>query len=275
MTTLMFPGQGSQVKGMGADVFSKFPVEVKQASECLGYAIDDLCLNDPNQQLNNTLYTQPALYVVEALMYLSRQGEFQPGYFIGHSLGEYVALFAAGSFDFITGLQLVKKRAELMSTASGGGMLAVVNLSQDRIDSLLKSQGLNAIDYANYNSPKQVVLSGAALDISKAQSILSAEATLCMPLRVSGAFHSHLMQGAADVFAQTLEGFEMVAPRVPVIANVNALPYDGTNIRKNLAEQITSAVQWTETIRYLKSKGESEFVEMGPGNVLTRLMLQN
>lgn len=276
MTTYMFPGQGSQIKGMGAELFAQFPVEVKMAQEILGYSIEDLCINDPKQQLGNTAYTQPALFVVEALSFKAKleQGT-KPEYCIGHSLGEYAALFAAGAFDFATGLKLVQKRGELMAQASAGGMLAVVNLSAERIRALLQSNELNTIDFANYNSSKQVVLSGPAGDISKANEILSKEAMMCVPLRVSGAFHSRYMEAAAKEFEKFINQFEMSHLHVQVIANVTAQPYTDTVIKENLVKQITSPVRWSESISYLKNKGESEFIEIGPGNVLTRLMAQN
>lgn len=191
MTIYMFPGQGSQTKGMGIELFSYFSEQIKQADEILGYSVKELCLDDPQQQLNNTEYTQPALYIVEALSFLARVSEEPPpNYLIGHSLGEYAALFAAGAFDFGTGLKLVKKRGELMAKATGGGMLAVINLAEDRIKSLLQTHDLDSIDFANFNSPKQIVLSGPAADIAKANEILAQEALMCLPLKVSGAFHS-------------------------------------------------------------------------------------
>lgn len=276
MTTFMFPGQGSQVKGMGAEVFSAFPNEVKQAQEVLGYSIVDLCLNDSNQQLGNTAYTQPALFVVEALTYKAKQAAgLKPTYCIGHSVGEYAALYAAGAFDFVTGLKLVQKRGELMSQATSGGMLAVIDLSNDRIKSLLEANGINSIDFANYNSSKQVILSGPTDAINKANEVLSKEAMMCMPLRVSGAFHSRYMDAAAREFEQFINQFSMSPLHTQVIANVTALPYTDSSVKENLVKQITSSVRWSETIRFLKNKGESEFIEIGPGTVLTRLMAQN
>lgn len=276
MTVYMFPGQGSQVKGMGADLFSLFPNELKKANELLGYSIEDLCLNDPNQQLSSTQFTQPALYFVEALSFMSKQsGGANLKYFIGHSLGEYVALYAAGAFDLITGLKLVHKRGELMSKAVGGGMLAVINLDADRIKHLLQEHELNAIDVANYNSSKQIVLSGKNTDILKANEILAKEAMMCVPLKVSGAFHSHYMQPAAKEFEQYIEQFTFYPLRAQVIANATAKPYTQDNIKELLVKQITHSVLWSDTISYLKAKGESEFIEIGPGNVLIRLMAQN
>lgn len=275
MSVYMFPGQGSQVKGMGADLFGKFPTEVQLANDILGYSIADLCINDPLQQLMNTQYTQPALYVVEALAFLARQSAPKPNFCIGHSLGEYSALFAAGCFDFTTGLKLVKKRGELMAQASGGGMLAVINLPVERARVLLQANGLGSIDFANYNSNSQIVLSGPAADIAKANDVLSKEAMMCVPLRVAGAFHSRYMLDAANEFASYIQQFEFTEPHIQVIANVTAEPYTQALIKDYLVRQITSPVRWTDIIRYLKQKGESEFLEVGPGNVLARLMSQN
>lgn len=276
MATYMFPGQGSQLKGMGAELFNQFPEQVKLANEILGYSIEELCVTDPKQQLGNTEYTQPALYVVETLSFLVRYRDgVKPNYCIGHSLGEYAALFAAGAFDFATGLKLVKKRGELMAKASGGGMLAVVGLTTDQIKSLLQLNELNSIDFANYNSSKQIVLSGSTADIGKANEVLSKEAMMCIPLKVSGAFHSRYMQPAANEFEQFIAPFLFSSLHIQVISNVTAQPYTDKNVKENLVKQITSSVRWVEIISYLKNTGETQFVEIGPGTVLTRLMAQN
>ncbi|KTC88826.1 ACP S-malonyltransferase [Fluoribacter dumoffii] len=275
MTVYMFPGQGSQAKGMGIELFSYFPEQMEQADEILGYSVKELCLDDPKQQLSNTEYTQPALYVIEALSFLARaKEEPMPQCLVGHSLGEYAALFAAGVFDFGTGLKLVQKRGELMAQASGGGMLAVINLTEERIKYLLRANGLDSVDFANFNSPKQIVLSGPAADIGKANELLACEALMCVPLKVSGAFHSRYMQSAADEFAKFIAPFQFSALQAPVIANVTAEPYSDPMVKDNLVKQITHPVRWTETIRYLKNQGETVFIEVGPGNVLTRLAAQ-
>jgi malonyl CoA-acyl carrier protein transacylase len=272
----MFPGQGSQIKGMGSDIFAQFPQELRIAQEILGYSIEELCINDANQQLGNTAYTQPALFVVEALAFKAKSTNGnKPEYLIGHSLGEYAALFAAGAFDFSTGLKLVQKRGELMAKASGGGMLAVVNLPTERIKSLLQLNELNTIDFANYNSMKQTVLSGPAADILSAKEILAKEALMCVPLKVSGAFHSRYMEPAAKEFEQFLNQFTMTNLHCQVIANVTAQPYTDSTIKENLVQQISNPVRWAETISYIKNLGGTEFIEIGPGNVLTRLMAQN
>lgn len=275
MTVYMFPGQGSQAKGMGIELFSHFPEQIKQADEFLGYSIKELCLDDPRGQLGHTEYTQPALYVIEALSFLARAAEEATSkYLIGHSLGEYAALFAAGAFDFTTGLKLVQKRGELMAQVHGGGMLAVINLAEDRIKLLLQANGLELIDFANFNSPKQIVLSGRAEDIVKANEILSTEALMCVPLKVSGAFHSRYMQTAANEFERFIATVELSPLQTQVIANVTAKPYSDNTIKENLVKQISCPVRWTDTIHYLKNQGETVFIEVGPGNVLTRLVAQ-
>ncbi|BCA96968.1 hypothetical protein TUM19329_33290 [Legionella antarctica] len=276
MTIYMFPGQGSQIKGMGVDLFRQFPQQVKQANELLGYSIDELCINDPKQQLENTEFTQPALYVVEGLAFLAKNTEgLKPKYCIGHSLGEYSALFAAGAFDFITGLKLVKKRGELMAQVRGGAMLAVIGLPLERIKSLLQQNGLDAIDYANFNSSNQIVISGVVDEINSAYDVLENEASICIPLRVSGAFHSRYMQSMANEFEHYIAPVELMPLHTEVISTVTAQPYVQKTIKEYLVKQLTSPVRWAETISYLKNKGESEFIEIGPGTVLTRLMKQN
>jgi malonyl CoA-acyl carrier protein transacylase len=151
MKTYMFPGQGSQARGMGGSLFDEFPELTAKADEVLGYSIKALCLEDPGRELNKTQFTQPALYVVNALSYYKRlkdSGE-TPDYVIGHSLGEYNALLAAECFDFETGLKLVKKRGELMSQATDGAMAAIVNASREQIAAVLKEKGFDKVDIAN------------------------------------------------------------------------------------------------------------------------------
>ncbi len=197
----------------------------------------------------------------------------KPDYVAGHSLGEYNALFAAGVFDFETGLNLVQKRGELMSEARGGKMAAVIGLKSDDVQSILQRNDLTSISIANYNAFTQVVISGAKDDIDAAQPILEKSgAMLYIPLKVSGAFHSSFMGDAQQRFAEFLHGFTFASPTIPVIANVNAKPYQANEIQSNLAHQITYPVQWTRTIEYLLQKGEKTFEEIGPGKVLMGLI---
>jgi len=246
----------------------------------LGYSMRQLCLEDTNGRLKETQYTQPSLYVVNALHYYKAIGQgMRPAYLAGHSLGEYNALLAAGVVDFLTGLKLVKKRGELMSQAKNGGMGAVIGLGASTIAKVLKENGLESIDVANFNSPSQTVVSGPVEDIKRAGPFFEkAGARMYMPLQVSAAFHSRYVAEAAAAFAQFLAPLSFVAPKIPVIANVTAQPYPTDNasdsIKSLLTKQITSSVQWTQSIRFLLNKGVTEFKEMGPGNVLTRLVQQ-
>lgn len=274
MTTVMFPGQGSQYKGMGKDLFSVFPNEIQLANEILGFCIKTLCLEDPHQQLNNTQFTQPALYVINALSYYLRKDRGGPiDFVIGHSLGEYNALLAAKVFDFATGLKLVKKRGELMAQAKGGAMAAVLGLTYNDLGNLLQEYDLTSITIANYNSYRQFVISGKDYDMERARVALSVISTATIiPLKVSGAFHSLHMLDAEHQFAEYLEGIEFNSPTLPVIANYDAACYHPATIHKNLAKHLSNPVQWSRSIDYLLMQGEINFEEVGPGNVLTGLV---
>jgi trans-AT polyketide synthase, acyltransferase and oxidoreductase domains len=275
MTTYVFPGQGSQAKGMGAEFFTEFPDYVLKADRVLGYSIQKLCLEDPDQLLNRTDYTQPALYVVSVLSYLKKlkDGGKTPDYVAGHSLGEYNALFAAEAFDFETGLKLVIKRGALMNQATGGGMAAVVGLTSDDVQAVLKKNNLTNIVIANYNSAKQVIISGQKNEVNAAEPLfINAGAMLFMPLKVSGAFHSPYMEKAQQEFAIFIRDFNFSPLKIPVMANVNAKPYRDNEIQSNLVKQITHSVQWTQSIDYLITQGETKFEEIGPGKVLSGLI---
>jgi trans-AT polyketide synthase, acyltransferase and oxidoreductase domains len=272
----LFPGQGAQAVGMGKDLFPLFPEETRTASELLGYSIEELCVSDPQGRLNQTDYTQPALFVVSALSVLKklRETDTPPSFVAGHSLGEYNALFAAGAFDFATGVRLVKERSALMARATGGGMAAVVGLTREQVERVLREHGLATIDIANLNAPTQVVISGPKADIDAAQPHFeAAKAMMYAKLKVSGAFHSRYMTAAADEFARFLEPFTFAALRMPVIANATARPYAEGEAKLNLARQINSPVRWVESIEYvLQQHSDAQFEEVGPGNVLTGLL---
>jgi trans-AT polyketide synthase/acyltransferase/oxidoreductase domain-containing protein len=273
-TIFMFPGQGSQEVGMGADLFDRFPEETAAADEILGYSIATLCTEDPDGNLNNTAYTQPALYVVNALSHLARvaYGE-TPDVCIGHSLGEYDALFAAVVFSFTDGLRLVQRRGAIMSKATGGGMAAVLMLEPEKIREVIADPKWSGIDVANYNSPRQTVISGPKALIVEAQEAF--EAAGCrryVVLAVSGAFHSRYMSDAEAEFREFLAEFTFNKPQVPVIANVTAEAYDD-DVADTLARQITGSVRWTDTLAgLLKEYPEGNYVEVGPKIVLTGLL---
>ncbi len=274
MNVCMFPGQGSQRRGMGKELFAAFSEEVKKVDEMLGYSIEQLCLEDPKKQLNKTQFTQVALYVVGALAYFHKQQQSKqsPDFVIGHSLGEFNALLAAGCFDFEIGLKLVKKRAELMAEADGGGMAAVLNISEENIKAILKEHALSNIDIANHNGPTQVIISGLRDEINTAYKLFQEGDSKCVPLNASGAFHSRFMQPSRDKFKDYLQQFEFSDPVIPVISNVTAEAYTAGSIVENLSAQITNPVRWYDSIRLLCEKGARHFEELGSGEVLTKML---
>jgi malonyl CoA-acyl carrier protein transacylase len=280
MKTYMFPGQGSQSKEMGGNLFDRFKELTDKADSILGYSIKQLCLEDPRNELGNTRFTQPALYVVNALSYLKKIEESgqMPDFLVGHSLGEFNALQAAQCFDFETGLKLVQKRGELMGQVSGGAMAAVLNATKAEIEETLKTNGLANVYLANYNTPSQIVLSGAVDEIAKLEKFFQQGTMRFYPLETSGAFHSAFMQDAMEQFKEYLKQFKFAQPKIAVIANVTARPYGHDAILETLSSQIANTVRWSESIQYLMALGASggdamEFEELGHGDVLTRLVL--
>lgn len=271
----LFPGQGSQRTGMGAELFEQFPELSSRADSILGYSVKEICLSNPNNCLSQTEYTQPTLFVVNAMSFLQRKRQLNEriDYLAGHSLGEYNALFAAGAFDFETGLQLVQKRAELMSKASAGGMAAIVGLTKEQVEEILRSSPIQEVEIANHNAPTQIVISGAAAQVRTAQHYFEESSKDCrfIPLPVSGAFHSKLMHQAAEAFEEFLSQFSFFDPRLPVIANVTARPYEAGKVRETLFRQITSPVSWVDSIHYALEQGVSQFEEVGVGQVLSGL----
>ncbi|CAN93354.1 malonyl CoA-acyl carrier protein transacylase [Sorangium cellulosum So ce56] len=279
----MFPGQGSQKRGMGAGLFDSVPeyaaVE-REVDALLGYSMRALCHEDPDGRLKETQYTQPALYVVNALHYYDAIARGQrPDYVAGHSLGEYNALLAAGAFDLLTGLRLVKKRGELMAASVSGGMAAVIGMDEGRIKQVLTENGLGTIDVANFNSPSQIVISGPVADIARGHTVFEdAGARTYVILPVSAAFHSRYVEETGRAFADFIAPMRFEALRIPVISNVSARPYEAKDpsatIKSLLVQQITRPVQWVQSVSFLMAQGVKEFREIGPGNVLTRLVQQ-
>jgi malonyl CoA-acyl carrier protein transacylase len=273
----LFPGQGSQVKGMGADSFNRFPHLVQQANTELGYALDEICLKDEENQLGQTQFTQPALYLAS---YLDAQSKIEDGttpvLAAGHSVGEFAALATAGAFSFIDGLKMVSKRGEIMAKVRGGGMAAVIGLDEKTIRSTLEVVQADQVDVANYNSPSQIVVSGPESQIKEVLAPLKdAGARMVVPLKVSGAFHSRMMEVPAREFDRFIKDFSFSIPAFPVFSNVKASPYENAEeISQLLVRQIHSSVRWTETIVKIREMGTTEFVECGPGNVLTKLLRQ-
>lgn len=274
----LFPGQGSQKLGMGKPLFERFSQQVEEADALLGYSVAKLCLEDPDNLLNITLYTQPALYVVNALAYFAElEDATTPAaeYAAGHSLGEYNALLAAHAFDFATGLKLVQKRAQLMHAVKQGGMSAVIGLSLEQIQQVFNTLNVDTVDIANLNSPTQIVISGNPSDLDRVDpACKAAGAKLVVRLNVSGAFHSRYMRPAGLAFEAFLKTFVFKPLKITVIANSTAKPYVDAEIAQRLSEQIFSSVQWTQSVESLLKTPHPKAKELGPQGVLTKLVKQ-
>jgi len=275
-TVHLFPGQGSQAVGMGVGLFERFADWTAEADAILGYSIRELCGEDPRGELGLTQFTQPALYVVNAMSWRARRedGEGAPAFVAGHSLGEYNALLAAGAFDFPTGLRMVQRRGALMGQVTGGGMAAVIGLPPSEIERILAaSEEGRRLDVANYNGFDQTVIAGPQADLTAvAPAFEAAGVRAFTPLKVSAPFHSRYMRGPMLEFGAFLADFRFAAPATPVIANVTAKPYPADAVRDTLAEQIGHSVKWLDSMVYLLDQGADTFVEVGPGNVLGKLI---
>ena len=276
----LFPGQGSQSVGMGKDIcaFSDFAKErFAQANEILGRDLKKIIFEGPDDELKSTQNTQPALFLVESIICdLLKQSGLFPTYTMGHSLGEYSALYASEVFDFATGLELVAKRGELMAWAgknSKGAMAAILGMEKDKIISHLLEVKNGVVVSANENSPEQLVISGDAAAVESACEILkTAGAKRALMLPVSGAFHSPLMKPAADEFQGFLAQKTFKDAKFPVITNVRAkAETSGEAVKSLLIEQLLSPVRWVDCQNELFNLGVANAVEVGPGNVLKGL----
>jgi len=269
-TAWVFPGQGSQAIGMGIDLLdlSAAKVKFKQAEEILGWSIPEICQTE--EKLSRTLYTQPCLYVVESILVdLMRQQGHQPDLVAGHSLGEYVALYAAGVFDFESGLRLVKQRAELMDQVTGGMMIAVMRFDREKLENAI-AQTPDVV-LANDNSDGQVVISGTP---EATQSVITqVRPKRFVILNVSGAFHSPFMATAAAEYENLLASVPFADAQVPVLSNVEPLPaVKGDVLKEQIKRQMTGSVRWREICQQLPVEHISKVVEIGPGKVLTGLI---
>jgi [acyl-carrier-protein] S-malonyltransferase len=270
-TAWVFPGQGSQAIGMGADLLDIPAARAKfaQADRILGWSVTEVC-QSPDDKVSHTLYTQPCLYVVESILTDLMMGRSPaPDVVAGHSLGEYVALYAAEVFDFETGLRLVQRRATLMDSASDGMMAALIGFDRAELEQCI----LNTPDVvlANDNNAGQVVVSGTPAAV---ETVLSqVKAKRAVKLNVSGAFHSPLMAAAAIEFQSVLAEVNFNPARVPVLSNVEPEPTtDPALLKDRLARQMTGSVRWREISLALPEAGIETVVEIGPGKVLTGLI---
>ena len=269
-----FAGQGSQYIGMGGQLFSKYSSITQTASELLGYDIAELCIHDPEGNLNKTQYTQPALFTVNALRWMDQCNRLDHiSYFIGHSLGEYNALLAADVFDFATGLRLVQERARLMGEARGGAMAAVIKIPHEQIENYLQQNGLGEIEIANYNTRQQHVISGPQTSIQEAIKMFQGADVMVVPLNVSAAFHSSHMIEASKAFRKFIKEFDFNPPATPVISNVTARPYKEDDISDLLYRQIKAPVKWSESIRYLMAVSPGfDYHELGKRPVVSKMI---
>jgi [acyl-carrier-protein] S-malonyltransferase len=278
----VFPGQGSQSVGMGRDLYDNVKSArsiFEQADKALGISISRLCFEGPEDELRQTINAQPAL-VTAAFACLEAAREISGGklpssaFVAGHSLGEYTALAVAGVFDFATAVRLARERGRLMHEAGqqrAGAMAAILGLEEVKLAGVCRQ---TETVMANVNCPGQIVISGAAENIKKAMAIATAAgASRAIPLQVSGAFHSPLMQPAVEGMSKYLDATNFKNPSIPVIGNTTAAPMTTTAaVKMELRNQLTSPVQWQRTIEYMVGKGVSTFIEIGPGKVLTGLI---
>jgi len=279
----IFPGQGSQAVGMGQNLCAHSPAALAafdDADALVGMKLSTLCFYGPEESLRQTIHTQPALYVtsVAALRALQAAGAPPPQAVAGHSVGEYAALFAAGAFDFETGLRLVERRAQEMNRATlshPGAMAAVLGLTGAQVAAACaEAEAVGAVQPANFNGGGQVVISGSPEGVARASEIAKTNgARRVLPLAVSGAFHSPLMAPAVEAMTYALADAAILDAALPVVANLTA-EYEtrADDIRANLAAQIDHPVRWEESIERLVADGFDTFVEVGAGTVLAGLM---
>lgn len=280
----LFPGQGSQAVGMGKDLYENFESAknvFESADKTLGKSVSKLCFEGPEENLKETVNTQPCIVTmsIAALEALKSQFEIQPSFVAGHSLGEYCAMYAAGVMSLETTFKAIQKRADLMNESAlqsggNGAMSAVLNATDEQIKTALEEGSkVGYVDVANYNSPAQVVLTGDNAAVAKAGEWLLANGVRrVVPLPVSGAFHSKFMEKASNGFAQFATELELNNATVPVITNVDAqLTTNSEDFRAKMPKQICSSVYWTQTIQKMVEEGVEYFVEIGPGKVLAGL----
>ena len=275
----LFPGQGSQAVGMGKDLYDSYTAAKNvfdTADKTLGKSITTLCFEGPDEDLKQTVNTQPSIVTmsIAALESLKSQLDVSVDYVAGHSLGEYCAMYAAGVMSLETTLKAIQKRADLMGATKGGAMAAVLNASEEALkESLKEASEVGYVDVANYNSPAQVVITGDEKAVAKAGELLLAKgARRVVPLAVSGAFHSKFMENAGHEFEKFTADLDLSNAEIPVITNVDAEPTtSAADFRVKMPKQIYSSVHWTQTIEKMAADGVEIFVEIGPGKVLAGL----
>ena len=275
MKAFVFPGQGAQFVGMGKDLYESKPLAKElfdKANDVLGFKITDIMFDGTAEELKQTKVTQPAVFLHSVISALCMGDAFQPDMVAGHSLGEFSALVAAGALNFEDGLKLVHARALAMQKAcekAAGTMAAIIGLPDEKVEEICESID-GVVVAANYNCPGQLVISGEVEAVNAAcEKMKEAGAKRALPLPVSGAFHSPLMQPAKDELQAAIETTEFSVPKCPVYQNVDAKPHtDAAEIKANLIAQLTSSVRWTASVQNMVADGADDFTECGPGKAL-------
>lgn len=279
MKAFVFPGQGAQFVGMGKDLYDNNATAremFEKANDILGFRITDLMFEGTDEDLKQTKVTQPAIFLHSVILAKTMGDDFKPEMVAGHSLGEFSALVAAGALSFEDGLRLVSARAQAMQKAcemKPSTMAAVLALADEKVEEIC--DGIDGVVVcANYNCPGQIVISGETEAIEKAcEQLLAAGAKRALKLKVGGAFHSPCMEPARAELAQAIENTKFSTPVCPVYQNVDAKPHtDPEEIKKNLVDQLTAAVRWTQSVKNMIADGADDFTELGPGKVLQGLI---
>lgn len=281
MKAYVFPGQGAQFSGMGQELYASSALAhdlFEEANDILGFRITDIMFSGSDEELRQTRVTQPAVFLHSVVSALCL-ADFAPQMVAGHSLGEFSALVACGALSFADGVRLVSARATAMQKAcelQPSSMAAILALPDETIEDICRKVTADGdvVVAANYNCPGQVVISGSVEGIQKAcEQLKAAGAKRALPLAVSGAFHSPLMQPAQQELQAAIEAADFRTPVCPIYQNVDALPHtDAAEIKANLVAQLTSPVRWTQSVQHMVTDGAEEFVECGPGTVLTGLI---